>query len=158
MKLNFQDGTSTADLVIGADAMYKGKMFEGLPEGYHALEANVKINGDGVSPEEVKDHILEHYRSVELRSNASGTNNAKAYVAQQHPVSGGGKFTNKNGNGGGKRGKNGKFGGGISKQGKGKGKGGQGGLGKNLGKDNSRPEDKCYFCDEKGHWEKDCLK
>ncbi len=73
MKLNFQDGTSTADLVIGADAMYKGKMFEGLPEGYHALEANVKINGEDVSPKEVKDHILEHYRLVQQRMNAFAT-------------------------------------------------------------------------------------
>ena len=42
--------------------------------------------------------------------------------------------------------------GGFSK--KGKGKDDRSG----LGKDHSRRDDKCYFCDEKGHWEKDCLK
>ena len=47
------------------EAMYKEKMFEGLPEGYHALKANIKINDDDVSSEEVKNHILEHYRLIQ---------------------------------------------------------------------------------------------
>ena len=91
------------------EAMYKGKMFEGLPDGYHALEANVKINGDDVLPEEVKDHILEHYRVVQQRSNTtSDTSNSKVYTAQQR-INFTGKSSNDNGNAGGNRGKNGKF-------------------------------------------------
>jgi len=139
------------------DAMYKGKMFEGLPEGYHALEANVKINGEDVSPEEVKDHILEHYRLVQQRSNAaSGTSDVKAYSTQYRGNPGGGKFSNGNnggnaGNAGG-RGKNGKSSGGIFKRGK--GKGGRGGPGKGQG----GRDDAGSFCKKKGHSKKDCLK
>ena len=52
---------------MSKDTLYKGKIFEGLPEGYHALEINVKINDDDVSPEEVKDHtlnIIDWYNNV----------------------------------------------------------------------------------------------
>ena len=46
------------------EVMYKEKIFEDLLEGYHALKTNVKINDDDISSEEIKDHILEHYRLI----------------------------------------------------------------------------------------------
>ena len=101
------------------EAMYKGKMFERLPEGYDALAVSVMLNGDRVSPEEVKDQIFEHYRLMQQHTNgSSGTSNTKAYTAQQRANFGSGKSSNGNGNTGGHRGKSGKFGGGVSKPGK----------------------------------------
>ena len=83
----------------GDEAMYKGKMFERLPKGYEALAVSVMLNGDRVSPEEVKDQILEHYRLMQQRTNGpSDTSNTKAYTAQQRANFGGGKYSNGNGN------------------------------------------------------------
>ena len=47
------------------EVMYKEKMFEDLLDDYHALEINVKINDDNILLEEIKDHILEHYRLIQ---------------------------------------------------------------------------------------------
>jgi hypothetical protein len=130
------------------EAMYKGNMFEGLPDDFKVLEGNVKFTSDDVAAEEVKDHILEHYRLLQQRMNAapSGTSNVKAYHTQYLPNSG--KSSN-NGNGGG-YGKKVKSGG-ISKRGKGKGKG-------SRSKDHPNQDDICYYCKEEGHWKKGCLK
>ena len=142
------------------EAMYKGKMFERLPKGYEALAVSVMLNGDRVSPEEVKDQILEHYRLMQQHTNdSSGTSNAKAYTAQQRGNSGSGKSSNGNGNAGGNRGKNGKFGGGVSKSKKGK----RGGFGKDHARRDDQKEqtsidDPCGFCNERGHWKRNCLK
>ena len=42
--------------------MYKGLMFQGLPEEFEVIKANATINGDDLSTDNVKDQILEQYR------------------------------------------------------------------------------------------------
>jgi hypothetical protein len=127
------------------EEMYKGKMFENLPDDYKGLETSVNFSA-GVSSEEVKDHILEHYRLVQQRTNAAATGvNFKAFNTQFNPLhrfrslnggNGGNGSNDSSGSSGGDRGKKGKSTGRIFKRGKGKG---------------NRDNDICEFCKEKGH-------
>ena len=122
-------------------------MFEGLPEKYGALKANVKIYGDKMSPEEAKNHILEHYRLTEQRMNAFSTNNFKAYNAHHFNSNFNGGKSSKNVNNSGHRVKKGRSSEGILKRGKGKG----------VHAKNHFDHDQCKVCNEKGHWKKACL-
>ena len=135
------------------ESMFKGLMFRGFPDEYNVIKTNARINGDTLTVDDVKDQILEQYRlsQQDMMQIDVPSSETKAYATQhqQERFSGG----RKKAKWGGKQGKKGK--------GKGSTKGGRVEKDSNegkAGKNSSQQSNICFYCDEEGHWKKDCLK
>src|SRR4030095_14944996 len=142
------------------ESMYKGLMFQGLPDEFDVIKANARINGDNLSADDVKDQILEQHRinQQEMMQADTTHNDAKAYATHHQQPGNSGKH---------KYSKKGKQGGKHGNKGKGKGNTNDGRIEKNTNggnkteKDSSRDDDfadPCTFCGEEGHCRNNCLK